>query len=122
MKNIEHVLTHFDDPLDYKHWIRVNKQFTSVTQARLEVEQAIKYDGPITLSVVYSEIQHSETVSSAQRVYVYLRTNFISGAQYHWPSLSNMRHLIRTTEQLLADWVVGGDYECPVNTECNELN
>ena len=121
MRNIEHVLTHFDDPLDYKHWIRVNEHFMHINDVQREVEQAIEQDRFITLSIAHSEIMHSESVADVQRVYAHIRTVLGSGSFYRSPNLSTMRHLIWTTEQLLDEWITGTGYECPVDSKCNKL-
>ena len=69
MRNIEHVISHFDDAptRDYSKWLRVNEHYNSAEMARQELERAIRRRQPISLHVRFHEPEHGNSVRGFRR-------------------------------------------------------
>ena len=121
MRNIEHVISHFDNTptSDYNKFLKINDHYVSATVARQELERAIRFRQPISLRIQFHELDHGNGVIGSWKVYAFLRIGLGSGPGWIQPNLVNMRRMVSETEELLAKWIHGEGYECPIDKNCN---
>ena len=120
MRNIEHVIGHFgNSPPDYTHWLKVDGHYNTAEAARQALARAVEHHEPISFTAPVHEPRPSNTRRGTPELHADLRIGVRAGPGWISPDLRDMRHMIETTGELLAEWTPGAGYECPVDPACN---
>lgn len=118
MRNIEHVISHFDGPRNWSWWLKVGDNYTTADSARADLRHAIEYHQPIYLGVY----PYKNSIGG-DGIEVHIRYGVGSGPGWIAPNIHQMRHMIKRTELLLAEWdPASGDFICELDEGCNVVS